>query len=66
MMAKTDLSDYNLGELKGLQFEVENELRKRRLDEVNAARAQIDALAQGTGLSVDELLRNKAGKPRQP
>lgn len=65
-MAKTDLSDYNLGELKGLQFEVENELRKRRLDEVNAARAQIDALAQGTGLSVDELLRNKAGKPRQP
>jgi len=62
-MAKTDLSDYNLGELKGLQFEVDNEIRKRRLDEVNAARAQIAALAQGTGLSVDELLRNKGNKP---
>ena len=62
-MAKTDLSDYNLGELKGLQFEVDNEIRKRRLDEVNAARAQIAALAQGTGLSVDELLRNKGSKP---
>jgi DNA-binding protein H-NS len=66
MMAKTDLSDYNLGELKGLQFEIDNELRKRRLDDVNAARAQIAALAQGAGLSVDELLRNKAGKPRRP
>jgi DNA-binding protein H-NS len=65
MMAKTDLSDYNLGELKGLQFEVDNELRKRRLDDVNAARAQIAALAQRAGLSVDELLRNKAGKPRR-
>jgi len=62
-MAKTDLSDYNLGELKGLQFEVDNEIRKRRLDEVNAARAQIAALAQGTGLSVDELLRNEGSKP---
>ena len=64
-MAKTDLSDYNLGELKGLQFEIENELRKRRLDEVNAARAQIAALAEGTGLSVDALLRKKAGKARR-
>jgi DNA-binding protein H-NS len=65
MMAKTDLSDYNLGELKGLQFEIENELRKRRLDEVNAARAQIAALAQGTGLSVEALLGKKAGKAKR-
>ena len=64
-MAKTDLSDYNLGELKGLQFEIENEIRKRRLDEVNAARAQIAALAESTGLSVEELLRKKAGKARR-
>jgi len=64
-MAKTDLSDYNLGELKGLQFEVENEIRKRRLDEVNAARAQIAALAQSTGLSVDALLGKKAGKGKR-
>lgn len=64
-MTGTDLSDYNLGELKGLQFEIENELRKRRLDEVNAARAQIAALAEGTGLSVDALLRKKGGKARR-
>ena len=64
-MARTDLSDYNLGELKGLHFEIENELRKRRLDEVNAARAQIAALAEGTGLSVEALLRKKAGKARR-
>lgn len=64
-MARTDLSDYNLGELKGLQFEIENELRKRRRDEVNAARAQIAALAEGTGLSVDALLRKKGGKARR-
>ena len=65
-MAKTDLSDYNLGELKGLQFDIENEIRKRRADEVNRAREEIMALAQGTGLSIEELLLSKAGKPRRP
>jgi DNA-binding protein H-NS len=64
-MAKTDLSDYNLGELKGLQFDIENEIRKRRADEVNRAREEIMALAHGTGLSVDELLLNKVGKPKR-
>ena len=64
-MANTDLSDYNLGELKGLQFEIDNEIRKRRLDEVNRAREQIVALAQSTGLSVDELLSKKAGKSKR-
>jgi DNA-binding protein H-NS len=64
-MAKPDLSDYNLGELKGLQFDIENELRKRRADEVNRARGEILALAQGTGLSVEELLLNQARKPRR-
>ena len=64
-MAKTDLSDYNLGELKGLQFEIETEIRKRRLDDVNRAREQIVALAQSTGLSVDELLSKKTGKGKR-
>lgn len=64
-MANTDLSDYNLGELKGLQFDIENEIRKRRADEVNRAREEIIALAQGTGLSVEELLLNKVGKPKR-
>jgi DNA-binding protein H-NS len=64
-MAKTDLSDYNLGELKGLQFDIENEIRKRRADEVNRAREEIMALAHGTGLSVEELLLSKVGKPKR-
>lgn len=64
-MANTDLSDYNLGELKGLQFEIENEIRKRRQEEVNRAREEIMALAKDTGLSVDALLLNKPGKPKR-
>ena len=64
-MAKTDLSDYNLGELKGLQFDIENEIRKRRTDEVNRAREEIMALARDTGLSIEALLLNKVGKPKR-
>lgn len=64
-MAKPDLSDYNLGELKGLQFDIENEIRKRRQDEVNRARAEIMALARETGLSLDALLVPKPGKPKR-
>lgn len=52
-----DLSDYNLAELKGLLFDVEQALRQRRLDEINAARAQIAEIARAAGLSVDALLR---------
>ena len=66
-MATTDLSDYNLGELKGLQFEVDNEIRKRRRQEVDAARAHIAAIAQESGLSVDDVMRDAglgAGKAR--
>lgn len=64
-MAKIDLSDYNLGELKGLQFEIDNELRQRRLDEVTQARAQIVEIAQTAGVSVEALLLNQAGKPKR-
>ena len=39
-MANIDLSDYNLGELKGLQFEVDNELRMRRQDALTQARGK--------------------------
>lgn len=59
-MALPDLSDYNLGELKGLEFDVAQEIRKRRQDEIRQARDAIDALARGLGLTVQELLASKA------
>jgi DNA-binding protein H-NS len=64
-MPKIDLSDYNLGELKGLEFEIDNEIRMRRLNEVTQARAQIIEIAQEAGVSVEELLLNKAGRPKR-
>ncbi len=66
-MAQIDLSNYNLGELKGLQFDVEKELKERQRHDLRKAREQVMAIVQEAGMSVDELLaeRNKdnaAGK----
>lgn len=63
-MAKVDLSDYNLSELKGLQAEIENEIKSRQKQEVTKAREQILAIAQGLGVSVEELLANGGAKPK--
>lgn len=57
-MAQIDLSDYNLGELKGLQHEVQKEIKGREQQDVKKAREQILALAQKAGISVAELLAN--------
>jgi DNA-binding protein H-NS len=61
-MATIDLSNYNLGELKGLQFDVEKEIKNRQQDEVKKAREQILAIAQDVGLPVEELLSAKSTK----
>ncbi|MEH6436624.1 H-NS histone family protein [Massilia sp. DD77] len=61
-MANIDLSSYNLGELKGLQFEVEKQIKARQQDEVKKAREQILALTRNLGVSVDELLSTKSAK----
>ena len=61
-MATIDLSSYNLAELKGLQFEVEKQIKARQQEEVKRAREQILALTRNLGVSVDELLSSKAGK----
>jgi DNA-binding protein H-NS len=61
-MATIDLSNYNLGELKGLQFDVEKEIKTRQQQEVKKAREQILAIAQDVGLPVEALLSAKAGK----
>jgi DNA-binding protein H-NS len=55
-MAPPDLSDYNLAELKGLQFAVEQEMKKRRHDELKQARAAIEALARELGMTVQDVL----------
>jgi DNA-binding protein H-NS len=60
-MAKTDLSNYNLGELKGLQFEIEKEIKSRQKDEVRKAREQILAIAQDVGLPVSALIAKAGG-----
>jgi DNA-binding protein H-NS len=61
-MATIDLSNYNLGELKGLQFDVEKEIKSRQQEEVKKAREQILAIAQDVGLPVEALLSAKSGK----
>jgi DNA-binding protein H-NS len=60
-MAKTDLSNYNLAELKGLQFDIEKEIKSRQQDEVKKAREQILAIAHDVGVPVSELLAKAGG-----
>jgi len=63
-MAKIDLSDYTLSQLKGLQSEIEKQLKDRQQQEVKKAREQIIAIAQDIGISVEELLANKGAKSK--
>lgn len=59
-----DLSSYNVDELKGLQFDIEKEIKNRQANEVNKAREQILAIAQNLGLSVEDLLGNTVKKAK--
>ena len=61
-MAKTDLSNYNLAELKGLQFDIEKEIKSRQQDEVKKAREQILAIAQDVGVPVAALIKVNGAK----
>lgn len=66
-MAQINLSDYDFGELKGLLFEVEQELKERRKAQVHEARTRIASIAQGVGLPLDGLLGGaKAAKVAAP
>jgi DNA-binding protein H-NS len=60
-MAKTNLSNYNLAELKGLQFDIEKEIKSRQQDEVRKAREQILAIAQDVGVPVADLIAKASG-----
>ena len=67
-MTGFDLSDYNLGELKGLLFEVDKAIRERQRRETeearDAARARILAIARAAGLPPEQLLDGAATLPR--
>lgn len=60
-MAKIDLSNYNLAELKGLQFDIEKEIKSRQKDELRKAREQILAIAQDVGMPVSALIAKAGG-----
>lgn len=55
-MAQINLSDYDLGELKGLLFDVEKELKERHKAQVHEARRRIATIAEGAGLPLGGLL----------
>lgn len=55
-MANIDLSSYNLSELRGLQHDIENEIKSRQQGDLAKARKQILAIAQAAGVTVEELL----------
>lgn len=60
----TDLSKLSLAELKKLQGDIEVAMATRTKEKAGKARAQIIAIAQSVGMSVDELL--KGGKIAKP
>lgn len=63
-MAKVDLSDYNFSELKGLQLDIEKEIKNRQKQGLKKAREQVLAIAQDLGVSVDELLLSPGTKAK--
>lgn len=63
-MAVMDLSNYNISELKGLQHDIEKEIKGRQQQEVRKAREQILAIAQDVGISLEDLVAGVAKKPK--
>ena len=64
-MAKMDLAGYTLGELKGLQHDLERAIKDRQQQDVQKAREQILAIAKDAGVSVEELLGNGGTKAKK-
>lgn len=57
-----DLSKLNLAELKDLQAQVGVEMKNREKSDMEKARADINAIAQGLGLSLKDLLGTSESK----
>lgn len=60
-----DLSNMSLGDLRNLQEQIKQEMKKREQQEVQKAREQILAIAQSVGVPIKDLIAagrgNKAG-----
>jgi DNA-binding protein H-NS len=65
-MAPIDLSGYNLAELKGLHFDIEQEIKRRVRDEREQARVRIHALAADAGIPLDALVNKALPRYRNP
>lgn len=62
-----DLSKYSLSQLRKLEAQLVEELKKRHFLGISQAREQILHIARGAGLSVDDLVSGKSPKaPGQP
>ena len=55
-MTTIDLSAYKLSELKGLQLDIEQEIKTRQQGDLEKARKQILEIAEEAGMPVEELL----------
>lgn len=64
-MAAADLSQYNLSELKGLQHDIEMEIKNRQQEEVKKARDQILSIAQNLGIPVEQLVADASKKAKR-
>jgi DNA-binding protein H-NS len=51
-----DLSNLSIGDLRNLQDQIKQEMKKREHEEVQKAREQIQAIAQRVGLPLKELM----------
>ncbi len=65
-MAPTDLTGYDLAELKGLLFDIEQEIKRRARDERDRARERIHALAADAGIPLDALVKTAPPRYRNP
>ena len=57
-----DLSNMSLGDLRNLQDQIKQEMKKREQQEVAKAREQIMAIAQSVGVPLKDLLTTNRGK----
>jgi DNA-binding protein H-NS len=55
-----DLSNLSLGDLRNLQDQIKQEMKKREQQEVQKAREQIMAIAQSVGLPLKDLINTNA------
>lgn len=57
-----DLSNMSLGDLRNLQEQIKQEMKKREQQEVQKAREQILAIAQSVGVPLKDLITTSRGK----